>query len=402
MNRQGMNLQSNTEVAPAAAQCKSTIGQNNGIMEHRADAMTDKIMRMPITQNNAIQRRCNHCEEEENDGMAQRKPLVSFIQKKEKSNGAGTASDAVTNQINATKSGGSDMDNQTLSFMESRFGTSFQDVRIHTGDYASNLSRQLNAQAFTVGNDVYFNQNKYAPNTNEGKHLLAHELTHTIQQNNDAQRKLLQRKQELTDDPPGQYQKCLNQINVVITKLEANAGANSSMPNDIKEATVLLRKKFTDKKIKCYIMDDNHGGETNFTTGEIYIDAKTLEGSPDVFANIGEGTVLHEGIHALHAEKYPNATKKYGKALDDKHAGKAVTISKSEDEANTKLDAWTEYWAYRKMIEYQNIKNKENKDEFTINKETIQRMREGHVYVVLHKAQELDPNFDPIKWHPPG
>ena len=74
------------------------------------------------------------------------------------------------------------MPGSTKSFMESRFGTDFSDVRIHTGDYATQMSGELNAQAFTVGSDIYFNRGKYSPESDHGRHLLAHELTHTIQQ----------------------------------------------------------------------------------------------------------------------------------------------------------------------------------------------------------------------------
>jgi hypothetical protein len=82
------------------------------------------------------------------------------------------------------------MDHGTQSFMESRFGTDFSDVRIHTGSQAVQMSRGLNAQAFTVGNDVYFNEGKYSPNFDSGKHLLAHELTHTVQQGGGIGRKV--------------------------------------------------------------------------------------------------------------------------------------------------------------------------------------------------------------------
>ncbi|AUP79057.1 eCIS core domain-containing protein [Flavivirga eckloniae] len=82
------------------------------------------------------------------------------------------------------------MDDGTKGFMESRFGSDFSDVKIHTGSEAVQMSRELNAQAFTVGNDIYFNQGKYSPNSDTGKHLLAHELTHTIQQRGGIGRKL--------------------------------------------------------------------------------------------------------------------------------------------------------------------------------------------------------------------
>jgi hypothetical protein len=66
--------------------------------------------------------------------------------------------------------------------MSDAFGTDFSSVRIHHDSGAAALSKDLNAQAFTHGNDIYFNSGKYDTTTSSGKHLLAHELTHTVQQ----------------------------------------------------------------------------------------------------------------------------------------------------------------------------------------------------------------------------
>jgi hypothetical protein len=66
--------------------------------------------------------------------------------------------------------------------MEPRFGCDFSDVRIHTDSQAVNSARAVNALAYTVGRDVVFGSGKYAPNTRNGRRLLAHELTHTVQQ----------------------------------------------------------------------------------------------------------------------------------------------------------------------------------------------------------------------------
>jgi hypothetical protein len=84
--------------------------------------------------------------------------------------------------LSSTKGGGSALPNDTQQFMESRFQADFSGVRIHTGSYAENLSSSIHAQAFTHGNDIYFNSGKYSPHTERGGTLLAHELTHTIQQ----------------------------------------------------------------------------------------------------------------------------------------------------------------------------------------------------------------------------
>ena len=68
--------------------------------------------------------------------------------------------------------------------MSNRFGRDFSSVKIHTDVQAVRMNRDLNAKAFTVGNDVYFNQGQYQPGSSKGKHLLAHELTHVVQQGN--------------------------------------------------------------------------------------------------------------------------------------------------------------------------------------------------------------------------
>lgn len=156
-------------------QRKLIVGAADDPMEQEADAMADKVMRMP--EKSFIQRKCSPCEDEE----AERKPIASFIQKKINGDN-NTTSDAVHSQIQSTIGGGSAMSANTKTFMESRFGADFSGVHIHSGGYASQLSKELNAQAFTVGNDIYFNDGKFSPESSAGKHLLAHELTHTIQQ----------------------------------------------------------------------------------------------------------------------------------------------------------------------------------------------------------------------------
>ena len=66
--------------------------------------------------------------------------------------------------------------------MENSFEVDFSPIRIHTDDNAVKMCQEIGAQAFTNGADIYFNKGKYDPNSVQGKKLLAHELTHTIQQ----------------------------------------------------------------------------------------------------------------------------------------------------------------------------------------------------------------------------
>jgi hypothetical protein len=167
-----------------------TVGSTNDPQEQQADQTADHIMRMP--ESPFVQRKCASCEHEEEEQI-QRK-ITPFIQKSTSqtlpSEAGGLASESVTNQITASRGGGSRMSENTLSFMESRFNTDFSGVKIHTDTNAVQMSRELNAQAFTVGSDIYFNAGKYSPESASGKHLLAHELTHTVQQGGGIDRKI--------------------------------------------------------------------------------------------------------------------------------------------------------------------------------------------------------------------
>lgn len=78
--------------------------------------------------------------------------------------------------------GGAPLDAETRGFMESRLGHDFGDVRIHTDDRASESAKGVNAHAYTVGSNVVFQRGRYEPETDAGKRMLAHELTHVVQQ----------------------------------------------------------------------------------------------------------------------------------------------------------------------------------------------------------------------------
>ncbi len=97
------------------------------------------------------------------------------------SNGNSTH-DSVEQSLSASKGKGSPMSSSTQQEMSSGFGADFSNVRIHTGSSAVQMNKDLGSHAFTHGSDIYFNQGKYNPESDSGKHLLAHELTHTVQQ----------------------------------------------------------------------------------------------------------------------------------------------------------------------------------------------------------------------------
>ncbi|MBB5857574.1 DUF4157 domain-containing protein [Amycolatopsis umgeniensis] len=79
-------------------------------------------------------------------------------------------------------SGGAPLGASTRTDMEGRFGHDFGDVRVHTDGAAHDSAKSVNAQAYTVGSNIVFQRDKYDPGSDSGKHMLAHELTHVVQQ----------------------------------------------------------------------------------------------------------------------------------------------------------------------------------------------------------------------------
>lgn len=182
------NNSSQSKTAAQTAQFKLDIGKHDNPLEHEADSMADHLMNMQTIPEvktsgaNQVQRKCAECQHEDEEKKVQRKPAISTIQRKDSGVG-NVASNSVAGGIAATKGSGTELDNGTRDFMESGFGADFSNVKIHTGSDSSEMNRDLNSKAFTVGNEIYFNEGQYHPNSDEGKHLLAHELTHTLQQN---------------------------------------------------------------------------------------------------------------------------------------------------------------------------------------------------------------------------
>lgn len=85
-------------------------------------------------------------------------------------------------RITSLLGGGQPLPKDVKDFMEPRFGADFSGVRIHASESSAKLSNELSAQAFTVGNNVFFSRGAYQPQSRDGRELIAHELTHTIQQ----------------------------------------------------------------------------------------------------------------------------------------------------------------------------------------------------------------------------
>ena len=104
------------------------------------------------------------------------------VQAKAEGGGSGSAAGAALTQLPSAPGSGRSLEPAVRSPMERAFGADLSSVRLHTGRPAQQLNQSLEARATTVGRDIYFDQGEYDPDSASGRELLAHELTHVLQQ----------------------------------------------------------------------------------------------------------------------------------------------------------------------------------------------------------------------------
>ncbi|MEZ2336712.1 DUF4157 domain-containing protein [Mucilaginibacter sp. RCC_168] len=161
-------------------QPKLTVNQPHDVYEQEADTMADRVMRMAIPDHNEnaffkpvgdnIQRKCQHCEEEEK------------VHRKERSGAEAQGSHELDSYVGSLGSSGQALPESSRQFFEPRFGRDFSNVRIHTDSVAAKSAQSINALAYTTGNNIVFNNGQFSPESDSGKKLMAHELTHVVQQ----------------------------------------------------------------------------------------------------------------------------------------------------------------------------------------------------------------------------
>lgn len=151
--------------------------------EEAVQSKEEEIQKME--EEEAVQSKDEEIQKMEEEEAVQNKE--EEVQTKKNSTKKSTASNSFESRLKRGN-GGQKMDVSTKQEMESGFGVDFSNVRIHNDGNSKELSGEIGAQAFTHGNDIYFNKGKYNPESKEGKHLLAHELTHTIQQKGSVER----------------------------------------------------------------------------------------------------------------------------------------------------------------------------------------------------------------------
>ena len=214
-------------IKSGALQAKLMIGQPGDKYEQEADRVAEAVMRMPepgvqrqveeeekkkeeekLIQTKPLSEQITplvqkQVEEEEEEELIQTKPLAAQVtplvqrqieEEEEKEEEellqtkryTGQASEVTSNlesRVKSLKGNGQPLPEADRGFMERRFGVYFSGVRMHTDSNAIQMNRELNAEAFTYGKNIYFGAGRYNPSTSSGKRILAHELTHVVQQN---------------------------------------------------------------------------------------------------------------------------------------------------------------------------------------------------------------------------
>ena len=195
------SLQVSGNACPNPVQTKLTVSAPGDAYEREADLMADVVMRMPepplqipvhspvsatSSRPPSVQLLCAGCDDE----LSRTAPLADppmphdagQAQRKDEPAAAPQITPSVSANIHAMQGGGSPLPSATRAFFEPRFGADFSHVRVHTGARAEETAKSINAKAFTVGRDIAFAGGQYAPQSHEGRRLLAHELTHVVQQ----------------------------------------------------------------------------------------------------------------------------------------------------------------------------------------------------------------------------
>ncbi len=166
-------------LAAKAVQRKIAINEPGDVYEREADYVAAQVMRMPEPH---IQRvcecggKCPKCQTKQLDPNHERMQAKHVAS----SDIGHTASPLIVNEV--LSSPGQPLDSDTREFMEPRFETDFSHVRIRNDTHAERAAQAINAQAFTFGHNIVFGKSAYAPTRESGRQLLAHELTHVVQQ----------------------------------------------------------------------------------------------------------------------------------------------------------------------------------------------------------------------------
>jgi hypothetical protein len=191
---------------PSIIQPKLTIGAPGDKYEQEADRVAQQVVQRinapQLEQPQPAQAVQRETLPDENDEL-QRAPML----RRKAGEGAIAATTELESAIQQSRGSGQPLTESIRQPMEQAFNADFAEVRVHADARSDQLNRSIQAKAFTTGQDIFFRQDAYAPNSATGQELLAHELTHVVQQKG----KPLQREQSTLHKAPAQIQRLVSE-----------------------------------------------------------------------------------------------------------------------------------------------------------------------------------------------
>ncbi len=166
-------------------QTRLTVNQPGDVYEQEADRVAGQVMQRMSKPGNrqSIQREAFPEPEDQLQMKSLADSITPLVQRK---GGKVAATSDLENSIQQARGSGQPLADDIRQPMEQSFGTDFSGVKIHTDNRSDQLNQSVQARAFTTGQDIFFRQGEYSPESHGGKELLAHELTHVVQQNGGA------------------------------------------------------------------------------------------------------------------------------------------------------------------------------------------------------------------------
>lgn len=269
-----------------------TLSRPDDRYEQEADQVADRVIQMPEsgilqrhtdknstdTRFDSITGKTTPLVQRETDNEEEDEEKNITAQAKQAEGQSPTVPAGITQRINKLRDGGQPLSPETRQYMEPRFGHDFSKVRVHNTARAAATAQSINARAFTFGNNIVFGASHYTPATTEGQRLLAHELTHVIQQGKSA--------------PLPDTMTQSGYHNSVAGPTE-NSPADATPLSGNTSATVQRKLTLEDPKKKIPRPGGKGLDQTNATTVQNYLSTLCKSGSPSVSSSgkidVGKG-----------------------------------------------------------------------------------------------------------------
>ena len=307
--------------SPAGVQAKLTIGEPGDKYEQEADSVAAEVVNQINSpqfqqQGQAVQRQELSQEEEEEkispqreSGAIQRQEMPQedeeekispkLMVQRQSGEGGRAATPDVEASINQARGSGQPLADNIREPMEQAFGADFSGVKVHTDAQSDQLNRSIQAKAFTTGQDVFFRQGEYKPGSRGGQELIAHELTHVVQQNSGAVQRSLLPPQQLPQHPATETPSASSGEGVIQRKGEMTGNSQESSevarPNKTGLPEVL---KTGIENLSGYSMDDVRVHYNSDKPAQLQAHAYT-QGTDIHVASGQEKHLPHEAWHVV-------------------------------------------------------------------------------------------------------